>query len=153
MIVVADTSPLNYLVITGYDHLLPHLFGTILVPPAVIEELNDSNSPEPVRKWIAAAREWVHVQAPTVVPPMANLGKGETEGIALAEMLKADLILIDDADAREEAERRHLKVTGTLGVLRLGVLEGSSTWRKPSADCARRISSCLLDWWMPSCEK
>jgi hypothetical protein len=47
MIVVADTSPLNYLVITGYDHLLPELFGTILVPPAVFEELNDPNAPEP----------------------------------------------------------------------------------------------------------
>lgn len=29
MIVVSDTSPLNYLVLTGLDHLLPALFGRI----------------------------------------------------------------------------------------------------------------------------
>ena len=40
----------------------------------------------------------------------------------MAEALSADLILIDDADARAEAERRRLKVTGTLGVLRLAAL-------------------------------
>jgi predicted nucleic acid-binding protein len=38
--------------------------------------------------------------------------------------LEADLILIDDADARVQAEKRNLKVTGTLGVLRLAALQG-----------------------------
>lgn len=113
MIVVADTSPLNYLVVTGYDHLLPKLFGTILVPVAVFEELNDPNSPEQVRQWIGNLPEWLRVQ-PVIgfVSAIGNLGRGETEGIALAEALRADLLLIDDAEAREEAERRSLTVTG-----------------------------------------
>ncbi len=124
MIVVADTSPLNYLIVTGYDHLLPELFGVILVPPAVFEELSDPNAPEPVRGWIGRLPEWIHIHAAVgVVPPIENLGQGEIEGIALAEALKADLVLIDDADAREEAEKRNLKVTGTLGVLRLAALQ------------------------------
>lgn len=124
MIVVADTSPLNYLVITGYEHLLPKLFGSILIPPAVLQELKAPNAPESVRTWIDTLPDWVHIQAPAgVIPPIEHLGKGETEGIALAQALKADLILIDDADARAEAERRKLTVTGTLGVLRLAALE------------------------------
>jgi predicted nucleic acid-binding protein len=124
MIVIADTSPLNYLVITGYDLLLPKLFGSILIPQAVFEELSDPKAPEMVIRWLATLPEWVQVQpASSFVPPIQNLGRGETEGIALAEALRADLILIDDADARAEAERRKLTVTGTLGVLRLAALQ------------------------------
>jgi predicted nucleic acid-binding protein len=123
MIVIADTSALNYLVIAGYDLLLPKLFGSILIPQAVFEELSDPGAPDLVSRWIGTLPEWVQIQAvPGFVPPIGNLGKGETEGIALAEALSADLILIDDADARAEAERRRLKVTGTLGVLRLAAL-------------------------------
>ena len=43
---------------------------------------------------------------------------GELAAITLAEQLHADLVLMDDLDGRIEAERRHLKVIGTLGVLR-----------------------------------
>jgi predicted nucleic acid-binding protein len=124
MIVVADTSPLNYIVMTGYVDVLPKLFGSIMVPPAVIQELDNPNAPEPVRRWIGALPEWVHVRAPAGLVSFAeHLGRGEAEGIALAESLKADLILIDDAEAREEAEKRNLRVTGTLGVLRLAALQ------------------------------
>jgi predicted nucleic acid-binding protein len=80
MIVVAHTSPINYLVLTGYDFLLPCLFEAILVPPAVVEELNDPKAPEPVRKWISTLPGWMNIQAPVgLVPPIQNLGKGETE--------------------------------------------------------------------------
>lgn len=148
MIVVADTSPLNYLVLTGYDHLLPKLFGAIFIPPAVFEELKSSSSPEPVHQWMDTLPEWVQVRAVSGgVPLIEHLGKGESEGIALAEALKADLVLIDDADACEEAEKRSLTVTGTLGVLRLAALQGMINL--PEA-LARRLSTsflCLPDWW------
>lgn len=44
--------------------------------------------------------------------------------IALAETTHADLLLIDEAAGRAEAKRRHLRVTGTLGVLRAGAEHG-----------------------------
>jgi hypothetical protein len=47
------------------------------------------------------------------------LGSGEREAIALAQILQADLPLIDDFDGRFEARRLGLRVTGTLGVLRV----------------------------------
>lgn len=125
MIVVADTSPINYLVTIRCDHLLTRLFGTILIPPAVFEELNDANAPQAVRQWVRDRPDWVQIQAAAgLVLPIENLGKGKTEGIALAVEQGADLILIDDADARMEAEKRKLVVTGTLGVLRLAALQG-----------------------------
>ena len=49
--------------------------------------------------------------------PSGSLGRGELEAIALAQELKADALLIDDYDGREEAIRRHLPVFGTLRVL------------------------------------
>jgi predicted nucleic acid-binding protein len=40
MIVVAATIPLRYLVAIDREHLLPTLYGRVLIPPAVAEELN-----------------------------------------------------------------------------------------------------------------
>ena len=39
MIIVADTSPLNYLVLIGEIELLPSLFGQVIIPHAVLAEL------------------------------------------------------------------------------------------------------------------
>lgn len=39
MIVVSDTSPLNYLVLLDVVSVLPKLFGEVVVPPAVLTEL------------------------------------------------------------------------------------------------------------------
>ena len=53
-----------------------------------------------------------------------DLDLGERAAIALAETVRADLLLIDDAAGRAEAMRRQLRVTGTLGVLRAGAEQG-----------------------------
>jgi predicted nucleic acid-binding protein len=45
------------------------------------------------------------------------LDPGERAAIALAERMRADLVLIDEAAGRAEARRRRIRVTGTLGVL------------------------------------
>ena len=44
IVVVADTSPLNYLVQINCDHVLPSLYQRVFVPAAVVEELNHPNS-------------------------------------------------------------------------------------------------------------
>jgi predicted nucleic acid-binding protein len=49
MIVVADTSPINYLALIGHIDLLRHSYGRILIPSTEWEELNDANTPAPVR--------------------------------------------------------------------------------------------------------
>ena len=40
MTVVADTTPLNYLVLVNAIDVLPAMFGEVLTPQAVIGELN-----------------------------------------------------------------------------------------------------------------
>ncbi len=49
MIVVADTSPLNYLVLIGHIEVLPYFYQWVLIPSSVWEELQDVGTPDPVR--------------------------------------------------------------------------------------------------------
>jgi predicted nucleic acid-binding protein len=38
MVVVADTSPINYLVLIGQIEILPGLYNRVVIPPAVLGE-------------------------------------------------------------------------------------------------------------------
>ena len=62
MIVVSNTSPLNYLILVEAVHLLPALFGSIIIPLAVHDELSDRLAPDPVRHWIMQKPDWLLVQ-------------------------------------------------------------------------------------------
>ena len=127
MIVVADSGPLHYLILLEQVDLLRRFYGQVLVPEAVANELSTSGAPAVVRDWITAPPSWVEVRhvAPDVVAAITDdLDLGERSAIALAETLHADLLLIDEAAGRAEAKRRHLRVTGTLGVLRSGAEQG-----------------------------
>lgn len=121
MIVVADSGPLHYLILLGHADLLRRFYGQVLVPEAVAQELSVGSAPDSVRAWIASPPSWVNVHplAPEAIAAITDdLDLGERAAIALAEMVHAELLLIDEAAGRAEARRRHLRVTGTLGVLR-----------------------------------
>jgi predicted nucleic acid-binding protein len=98
---------------------LPALYGRVLVPPAVVAELSQERTPTLVKTWLTNMPEWLHVQAPTQAhaTPHTGRGAGEREAIALAAELSADALLMDDRDARQEAERLGIPVLGTLRVL------------------------------------
>jgi predicted nucleic acid-binding protein len=118
VIVVADTTPLLYLILIEHAHILPSLYGRVLVPPAVVLELTHDQTPSMVREWLTDLPDWLQVRAPREVGNSSvPLGPGEWEAIALAEEVQADALLIDDRDGRQEALRRHLPVIGTLRVL------------------------------------
>jgi len=119
MIVIADTSPINYLVEIGEVEVLPALYGRVFVPPSVCAELQRARASERVRTWIAQPPPWLEVRTPNRSPDaqLAHLDAGERDAILLAEELGADQIIIDEIRGRREAERRQLPFTGTLGVL------------------------------------
>jgi predicted nucleic acid-binding protein len=119
MIVVSDTSPINYLVLVGQVGRLYDLYGRVIVPPSVMAELRAPQSPRLVQEWLSTQPTWLEVQSPSKAPdPRLNyLGAGERDAIALAEELRADRLLIDDRDGRREAVDRDVPVVGTLGVL------------------------------------
>lgn len=117
MIVISDTTPINYLVLIGQIDLLPRLFGQVLIPPAVLTELRQQGSPQEVQTWMSAIPAWLEVRAPSCIDPTIHLGRGEVEAISLAHELHATEILIDDMQARKAALARGLRVAGTLLVL------------------------------------
>lgn len=53
MIVIADTSPLNYLVLIGEAEMLRRLYGRVVIPEAVLRELQNRKAPAKVADWIA----------------------------------------------------------------------------------------------------
>jgi predicted nucleic acid-binding protein len=124
MIVVADTSPLVALINIGEIELLPRLFGTVLVPPAVVEELLRPARPAAVQAWAARPAPWLHVRTPMLTPNIPDLHAGEAAAITLAEEVVADLLLIDEAHGRRVARARKLRITGTVGLLELAAEDG-----------------------------
>jgi predicted nucleic acid-binding protein len=118
MIVIADTSPLNYLILVGEVDVLSTLFPRVVVPQTVAAELADARAPLSVRNWIANSPGWLSILPdPHPDPTLQMLDPGERAAITLALALNASLVLIDDRAGRVEAERRNLTVTGTLGIL------------------------------------
>jgi predicted nucleic acid-binding protein len=59
MIVVADTSPLNYLIQIDCDTLPPELYGRIIIPTAVMHELRNAGARERVRIWVKHLFVWL----------------------------------------------------------------------------------------------
>jgi predicted nucleic acid-binding protein len=120
MIVVSNTSPLYYLIAVQQAEILPQLFETIYVPPAVIRELSHANTPPAVRQWAATQPSWLRIDRlarPLDVELSANLDQGEAEAIQLAEEKHADLLIMDEWKGRTIAQRHGLPLTGALGIL------------------------------------
>jgi predicted nucleic acid-binding protein len=112
MLVVSDASPITSLLQVGQANLLPALFGRILIPPAVKDELLRFHSSLP---------DYLQVQAIQDRPAAESLShaldRGEAEAIILAEECHADYLLMDEKTGRSIAEARGLRIVGLLGVL------------------------------------
>jgi predicted nucleic acid-binding protein len=116
---VSDTSPLNYLVLIDQINLLPQLYGRVLIPESVLDELSAIGTPQLVRNWATNLPDWIEVSpaTPTDDGGLTRLHAGERDAILLASSVHADAVLLDERRGRQEAENRGLKVIGTLGVL------------------------------------
>ena len=127
-LVIADTSPLNYLILIGRVDLLPVLFEKVLLPSTVQGELASDRAPLPVRYWIADLPVWLEVRdaalSQTEDALLEGIDAGEKAAIQLAVSLNAGLLLMDDRKGVRAAQRMGLPVTGTLGILDLAAQRG-----------------------------
>ena len=117
--VVSDTSPLNYLILIGQINILPTLYGRVIIPQSVYEELGAPETPEAVREWRANLPSWIEVSSEQPTPDIgsSHLHAGERDAISLALRIQADTLIIDERRGREEAEKLGIRVIGTLGVI------------------------------------
>lgn len=116
MIVVADTGPANYLVLSGQIDLVHVLYGALLIPLRFTASFCTRGH----RRWSASGLRLVRlgeVRPPTDVSRFSELGPGEREAIALVLEIKADFLLIDETEGRRTAVRNGIAVRGTLGIL------------------------------------
>ena len=120
MIVVADSSPLIAMGRIGRLEILHAVFGQLLVPDAVWQEVVEAASGKPGSSEIAAA-SWIErrtVSDSALVNLLKHdLGPGEAEAIVLARETGADFVLMDERLGRSAARNLGLKVVGLIGVL------------------------------------
>ncbi|MFO7902843.1 MAG: DUF3368 domain-containing protein [Planctomycetota bacterium] len=119
-VVVSDTSPIRALDFLRRLETLPILFGNILLPPAVVDELaRTSDRFRPIR---VTDYDYLQMRAASDTGKVSSLlptiDRGEAEAIVLAREVGADAILIDEADGRRVARQQYgLRVVWTLGIL------------------------------------
>ena len=117
MIIVADTGPVNYLILSGHVDLIPQLYGSLILPTAVHRELLHPEAPPAVHQWATALPAWAEGRAPKDASRFPELGPGEREAISLALEAKANFLLIDETLGRGVAVAQGVPVKGILGVL------------------------------------
>ncbi len=122
MIIVSNTSPISNLATVGQLSLMSQLYGRILIPGAVHEELLDSRAGETVITAVRSA-SWIDIQSVQnqglVNDLRTRVNVGEAEAIALAIEVKAARLIIDERLGRQAARDCGVKITGVLGILLL----------------------------------
>jgi predicted nucleic acid-binding protein len=118
MIIVSDTSPLVCLLHLNQINLLKDLFVSVIIPPAVFDELIKAKI---INENFLKDNSFIQIKAPIdkkkVEELMLILDEGESEAIILSLELKTDLLLIDEAPGREIARQYGIPIKGILGVL------------------------------------
>jgi len=132
-VVVADATPLHYLILVDAAEILPRLFGAIHIPTEVHNELTHSATPATVKGWMLRKPEWL-----TIHPSLGRgedeslevLDAGERAAIMLARVVRADLLVMDERAGAAMARSKGFAVTGTLGVLDLASRAGLISLRE-----------------------
>jgi predicted nucleic acid-binding protein len=135
--VISNTSPITNLAAVGQLNLLQQLYGSIIIPQAVYNEM--AGLPYAVPGTVEVQTlSWIQTQQVVnrnlVTELQAELDEGESEAIALAIELSADRLLIDDYQGRTVASRLGVKITGLLGVLLAAKRRGLIAAVKPVMD-------------------
>jgi predicted nucleic acid-binding protein len=131
MIVVSDTSCVSNLIALDALHLLPALYGEVIIPLAVERELRRTHGALPGFLQLRQPGNLAFIQSLA-----QQLDRGEAEAIALAKELHADRLLIDEKDGRAVALREHIPVIGVLGILLIARKRGMIPSIK---DCLLRL--------------
>ena len=117
MLVVSDTSPITNLIQIDLLNILKEIYGQIIIPQTVYEELCEIES----QKQILDEQSWIHILAARNTSLVSSLetelDSGESESIALSLELQADFLIIDEIKGRQKAESMGIKIVGLLGTL------------------------------------
>lgn len=153
MKVVSNASPLINLARIGQLSLLPRIFGRLLIPEAVWQEVVVDGEDQPGAKEICQA-DWVEravVSNHQLVRSLRQeLDPGEAEAIALAVEINADWLLMDERLGRQTARHFGLGYIGLIGILKVAKQRGEIAALRPLLEQLRdlagfRISPVLYE--------
>ncbi len=113
MKVISNSSSLIALSEIGKLNLLSKIFGEVIIPNAVEKEVYREKLPP---KWIKVSSVTQQLASRILE---SGLGPGESEAICLSKEIDADILILDDLNARRVAEKLEINITGTLGILLL----------------------------------
>lgn len=121
MTVVCNTSPISNLAAIGQLTLLQQLYGSIVIPLGVADEIAKVAAIY-TQAALVPKQPWITIQSvkdAAVVQRLQGekLDLGESEAIALALELDAELLIIDEQLGRRIAVNEGLNITGLIGVL------------------------------------
>ena len=148
MIVVSNTSPISNLAAIGQLELLQQLYGNIIIPPAVYQELINSGDADPATLAVQTL-DWIQTQPVSdrvlLETLQTNLDPGEAEAITLAVEINAERLIIDERRGRNEAIQLGLQVTGILGIALAAKQEGLIPLVQPILDDLRANTFWIRD--------
>ena len=129
MLIVSDTTPIISLMKIEQLYLLEKMFGYIVIPKAVYDELTVN---EKFAKEILKIKEAEFVKvgevkndsSVNILRNVTGLDAGESEAIVMAGEKEADLLLMDEHKGRQVAKKLGFKITGTIGILLQAFDEG-----------------------------
>ena len=151
---IADAGPLIALARVDQLHLLRHLFGGGMIPPAVHQEIAiGSGRPGAAAIGLALEAGWIRVVPLADEAQAASLARivdsGEAQAIALGLQQDARFLLIDDAKGRRAARRAGLPLVGVAGILLAAKAQGRLAAVSPVmeelASVGYRLSARLMD--------
>ena len=114
MIVVSDTTPLISLLKINRIDLLEKLFGDVLIPQAVFDELTVDErfrlEADQIRQTkFIAVKPVNNPESASILKRATGLDQGESEAI--------DLLLMDEAKGRNVSAQMGIRIMGTIGIL------------------------------------
>ena len=148
MTVVSDASPLINLARIGQLDLLRQLYGTMLLPEAVWQEVVVDGAGQPGAAEVSAA-DWIHTRGianPLLAQALRQtLGAGEAEAIVLALETEAELLLMDEQLGRASAQYLGVRCMGLVGIAVEAKHRGIIDRIRPFLDALRDLAGFYLN--------
>ena len=128
--IVCNTTPISNFLHLGRMDILKAIFHELHIPMAVHSEIEAHFSDD--HQWQKCLDENFIIRAEVQTSPkikelIIHLHLGEAEALCLCIENNAQLLLLDDRDARTIARLNNIPVSGTLGVLmkakKMGIVE------------------------------
>ncbi|HEY0554835.1 MAG TPA: DUF3368 domain-containing protein [Thermoanaerobaculia bacterium] len=149
--VICDSSSLIHLSAIGRLGLLKDFHSPLTIPQAVWREVVEQGLGRPGVKDVESAlvEGWIEIRAASNEPLLRalkqDLDDGEAEVIALAIEHRAELVILDESEARRIAGVFDLKKTGAIGVLIRAKREGKIQSLRIELDCLRSLGGFWIE--------